>query len=68
VTPGVVKIAVYIDGTLIPFLFHISRCQVSGVRNDEQKRWHLKPCMKLGLPKFLFRSNWVLAPSGGADT
>jgi len=24
--------------------------------------------MKLGLPKFLFRSNWVLAPSGGADT
>jgi hypothetical protein len=24
-------------------------------------------CMKLDLLKFLFRSNWVLAPSGGAD-
>jgi hypothetical protein len=40
---GVVKIAVYTDGILIPFLFHILRCQVSGVRNNEQRRWHLKP-------------------------
>ena len=28
----------------------------------------LKPSMKLYLLKFLFRSNWVEAPSGGADT
>jgi len=41
--PGVVKIAVYTDGILIPFLFHILRFQVSGVRNDEQRRWHLTP-------------------------
>jgi hypothetical protein len=39
----VVKIAVYTDGILIPFLFHIFRFQVSGVRNDEQRRWHLTP-------------------------
>jgi hypothetical protein len=38
----VVKIDVYIDGILIPFLFHIF-LQVSGVRNDAQKRWHLTP-------------------------
>jgi len=31
------------DGTLIQFLFHILRFQVSGVRNDEQRRWHLTP-------------------------
>ncbi len=30
-------------GGLIPFLFHVLRFQVSGVRNDEQRRWHLKP-------------------------
>ncbi|RZB37855.1 MAG: hypothetical protein SRB2_00957 [Desulfobacteraceae bacterium Eth-SRB2] len=41
--PGVVKIAVYTDGILIPFLFHILRFQVSGARNDEQGRWPLKP-------------------------
>jgi hypothetical protein len=35
------------------------RCQCSGLAI---------PCMKLDLLKFLFRSNWVLAPSGGADT
>ena len=41
---------VYTDGILIPFVFHILRfkvsgvrCQVSGVRNDEQRRWHLTP-------------------------
>ena len=43
VSGGVVKIAVYTDGILIPFLFHILRFQVSGVRNDEQRRWHLTP-------------------------
>jgi hypothetical protein len=46
VVAGVVKIAVYTDGILIPFLFHIFhiiRFQVSGVRNDEQRRWNLKP-------------------------
>jgi len=32
------KSAMYTDGILIPFLFHILRFQVSGVRNDEQKR------------------------------
>ena len=37
-----VKIAVYTDGILIPFLFHVLRFQVSGVRNDEQRRCHLK--------------------------
>jgi len=42
-TTGVVKIAVYTDGTLISFLFLILRCQVSGVRNDEQRRCHLTP-------------------------
>ena len=30
-------------GGLIPFLFHILRFQVSGVRNDEQRRCYLKP-------------------------
>jgi len=39
----VVKIAVYTDGSLTPFLFHILRFQLSGVRNDEQRHWHLKP-------------------------
>jgi hypothetical protein len=38
-----VKIAVYTDEILIPFLFHILRFQVSGVRNDEQRRWNLTP-------------------------
>jgi len=36
--PGVVKIAMHTDGILIQFLFHILRFQVSGVRNDEQRR------------------------------
>jgi hypothetical protein len=35
---GVVKIAMYTDGILIQFLFHILRFQVSGIRNDEQRR------------------------------
>jgi hypothetical protein len=30
-------------GGLISFLLYILRCQVSGVRNDEQRRWHMKP-------------------------
>ena len=41
VNPGVMKIAVYTDGILIPFLFHIFymlRFQVSGFRNDEHRR------------------------------
>jgi hypothetical protein len=41
VSGGVVKIAMYTDGILIPFLFHIFymlRFQVSGVRNDEHRR------------------------------
>jgi len=45
--PGVVKIAVYTDRILIPFLFHIFRFQVSGVRNDEQRHWHLTPETRL---------------------
>jgi hypothetical protein len=28
---------------LYQFLFHIFRCQVSGVRNDKQRRWNLTP-------------------------
>jgi hypothetical protein len=38
---GVVKIAMYTDGILIPFLFHILRFQVSGVRCQESP--NLKP-------------------------
>jgi len=38
VSGGVVKIAIYTDGILIQFLFHILRFQVSGVRNDEQRQ------------------------------
>ncbi|MBW2246068.1 MAG: hypothetical protein JRF62_02495 [Deltaproteobacteria bacterium] len=49
VETGMVKIAVYTDGILIPFLFHILRFQVSGVRNDEQRRWHLKPGIREGI-------------------
>jgi len=33
VVAGVVKIAVYTDGILIAFLFHILRFQVSGMMN-----------------------------------
>jgi hypothetical protein len=43
IVSGMVKIAVYTDGISIPFLFHILRCQVSGVRNDEQRRWYPTP-------------------------
>jgi len=37
---GLMKIAVYTDGILIPFLFHILRFQVSGMMNRGPETRH----------------------------